>query len=87
MDKKPFDFKDLMAFGMFKPIKGGFDTTRKRFAALLWRRNFGRMYDEHDNAIESQNVEKAYQKIQEHSIQIRSALDLERIRRRENEDI
>lgn len=39
------------------------------------------------NAIESQNAEKAYQKMQEHIIQIRSALDLERIRRNENENI
>ena len=39
------------------------------------------------NAIESQNAEKAYQKMQEHIMQIRSALDLERIRRRENENI
>ncbi len=39
------------------------------------------------NAIESQNAEKAYQKMQEHIIQIRSALDLERIRRCENENI
>lgn len=39
------------------------------------------------NAIERQNAEKAYQKMQEHIIQIRSALDLERIRRNENENI
>lgn len=39
------------------------------------------------NAIESQNTEKAYRKMQEHIMQIRSALDLERIRRRDNENI
>lgn len=39
------------------------------------------------NAIESQNAEEAYQKMRGHIIQIRNALDIETIRRRENENI
>jgi Transcriptional regulators len=38
-------------------------------------------------AIGNKNAERAYQKMQEHIIQIRSALDLETIRRTENENI
>lgn len=38
-------------------------------------------------AIENQNTERAYKKMQEHIIQIRNALDLETIRRTENENI
>lgn len=39
------------------------------------------------NAIEKQNPERAYEKMQAHIIQIRSALDIERIRRTEHENI
>lgn len=39
------------------------------------------------NAIESQDAEKAYQRMQEHIMQIQNALDLERIRRKENGNI
>lgn len=39
------------------------------------------------NAIEQKDSELAYKKMQEHIIQIRGALDLEKIRRTDNENI